>query len=170
MPRCPNCNYILVLLENRCKYKCAKCSKLYSQKEIDNKEFREWNEKQRELDRELIFKRRIKHKKQNKINIRERKALRGLRLLFRNRRLKLSLEERKLRKIERDLLYREAHREQRILNSKNWFENNKERKYQYFKDYRKKNLERARLLTRIHFWRQKQKQLALKMLEYWLSI
>lgn len=165
MPRCPKCQYILVLLEYRQKYKCAKCSKLFSQIKIDNKGFREWNEKQRELDRELMFKKRMKHKKQNKIDIRERRALRGLRLLFRNRRIKLSKEERKLRKIESDLLYGENHREQRVLNSKIWFENNKERKYQYFKDYRKNNIERARLLTRIHFWRQKQKKLALEMLE-----
>ena len=49
MPRCPNpkCNYQLVLLESKGKYKCALCGKLYSQKEIDFKEFREFNEKER---------------------------------------------------------------------------------------------------------------------------
>lgn len=48
MPRCPNCNYALVLLEHRRKYKCAKCSGLFSQREIDDKEFREQNKKRRE--------------------------------------------------------------------------------------------------------------------------
>ena len=47
MPRCPNCNYKLVLIEHRRKYKCAKCGKLFSQKEIDDKEFRELNNKRR---------------------------------------------------------------------------------------------------------------------------
>ena len=48
MPRCPNCNYSLVLLEHRRKYKCAKCGKLFPQKEIEDKEFREFNKKRRE--------------------------------------------------------------------------------------------------------------------------
>jgi len=48
MPRCPNCFYELVLLEKRRKYKCAKCGKLFPQKEIDDKEFRERNKKRRE--------------------------------------------------------------------------------------------------------------------------
>ncbi|MEK6826445.1 MAG: hypothetical protein AABX08_00885 [Nanoarchaeota archaeon] len=50
MKNCPNCNYELVLLSNRQKYKCALCSKLYSRKYIENREFRIWNKKQRELD------------------------------------------------------------------------------------------------------------------------
>ncbi len=161
MPRCPNCQYILVLLTNRRKYKCAKCGRLFWQSIIDNKEFREWNKEQRKKDKQPT----IKEKKQRSKTFQEKRALRSLRLLLKEHKEKLSPEERRLRKIEHDLLYREAHREQRILNSKRWFENNKERKLQYFKDYRKKNIERARLLTRIHFWRQKQKQLALEMLK-----
>ena len=48
---CPNCSYPkLVLLSNRRKYKCAKCSRLFFQKEIESKEFRIWNKKQKELD------------------------------------------------------------------------------------------------------------------------
>ncbi len=47
MPRCPNCNYLLVLLEHRRKYKCAKCGKLFPQREIEDKEFREFNKKRR---------------------------------------------------------------------------------------------------------------------------
>ncbi len=45
------CSYPkLVLLSNRRKYKCAKCSRLFFQKEIEAKEFRTWNHKQKELD------------------------------------------------------------------------------------------------------------------------
>ena len=52
MPNCPNCSYDLVLLSHRLKYKCSLCSKIYSQKEVELKSFQEWNQKQRELDRE----------------------------------------------------------------------------------------------------------------------
>lgn len=50
MTSCPNCSYKLVLLSNRMKYKCALCSRLYSQKYIENMVFREWNKRQKELD------------------------------------------------------------------------------------------------------------------------
>ena len=48
MPKCPNCDYLLVLLEHRRKYKCAKCGRLFLQQKVDSKEFREWNKKRRE--------------------------------------------------------------------------------------------------------------------------
>ena len=50
MVQCPNCSYELVLLDRRLKYKCALCSRLYPQKWIENKEFREWNQRQKLLD------------------------------------------------------------------------------------------------------------------------
>ncbi|MEK6820238.1 MAG: hypothetical protein AABX71_00830, partial [Nanoarchaeota archaeon] len=49
--RCPNCSYMLVLLERRRKFKCAKCSRLYYRKEIEDQDFREWNLKQRTEDK-----------------------------------------------------------------------------------------------------------------------
>ena len=54
MPRCLKCGYLLVLLPKRNKYKCAKCGKLYLQKDVENKEFREWNKERREIDKETI--------------------------------------------------------------------------------------------------------------------
>lgn len=66
MPRCPNCNYSLVLFEHRRKYKCAKCGRLFPQQEIENKEFVDWNRKRRQEDKEKIEKERqelIKSKK-----------------------------------------------------------------------------------------------------------
>ena len=58
MARCPKCSYQLVLLFNRSKYKCALCSKLYPQKEIENKEFRRFNEGKRLSDVEDYQKQR----------------------------------------------------------------------------------------------------------------
>lgn len=73
--RCPNCSYKLVFLENRLKYKCAKCSKLFPQKLIENIEFRRWNEFQRGLDKENLkpikevrFKLSEEEKRQKRIN------------------------------------------------------------------------------------------------------
>ena len=59
MPTCPNCSYNLVLLQHRNKYKCALCSRLFPQKEIDEREFRDRNKRQRILDIE-DYKREIK--------------------------------------------------------------------------------------------------------------
>lgn len=56
MPRCPKCNYILVLLEKRRKYKCAKCGNLYFKKIIEDAEFKESNKKQRQIDRKEYIK------------------------------------------------------------------------------------------------------------------
>ena len=68
MPRCPNCFYELVLLEHKRKYKCAKCGRLFPQKEIDDKEFREWNKKEKDKLWRKIYKRRISKKEARKRN------------------------------------------------------------------------------------------------------
>ena len=49
MSLCLHCSYELVLL-SRNRYKCSLCSKLFPQKQIENKTFKIWNQKQRELD------------------------------------------------------------------------------------------------------------------------
>ncbi|MBI2106561.1 hypothetical protein HYT57_01120 [Candidatus Woesearchaeota archaeon] len=54
MARCIKCNYLLVLLPKRNKYKCPRCSSLFPEKEIDNKEFRIYNQRQRDIDREEL--------------------------------------------------------------------------------------------------------------------
>ena len=60
MSRCPNCSYKLVLLSNRPKYKCALCSKLYAIKEIELKDFLEFNKNQRVSDIDFHEKETIK--------------------------------------------------------------------------------------------------------------
>ena len=76
MARCIKCSYLLVLLPKRNKYKCSKCGSLFPQREIDNKEFREWDKRQRLLDLEKIKqekKPRIKRKPRIKLSEEERK-------------------------------------------------------------------------------------------------
>ena len=58
--QCPNCNYSLVLLSSRFKYKCSLCNKLFFQKEIDDKTFRQWNFLQRKTDKENLQRKRIR--------------------------------------------------------------------------------------------------------------
>ena len=62
MSRCPNCNYELVLLEHRRKYKCAKCSKLFSHIEIETKEFSQLNKRERQKEKEEAEKQKKKDK------------------------------------------------------------------------------------------------------------
>src|SRR3989344_8260430 len=76
MPRCPNCSYKLVLLSSRPKYKCALCSKLYHKKEIEVKEFQEFNKRRRIEDAERFE----KEYKEHLARIKEVKK--SLRLLF----------------------------------------------------------------------------------------
>jgi hypothetical protein len=63
MPKCPNCFYELTLLERRRKYKCSKCSRLFPQQEIDNKEFIEFNKREKQKDKEEL-ENEIKQKKE----------------------------------------------------------------------------------------------------------
>ncbi len=72
--RCPNCNYTLVLLPKRAKYKCPKCSRLYTQKEIELKDFVDFNKRERKNDKEALTEKSGKQKpltdfekKQNKL-------------------------------------------------------------------------------------------------------
>ena len=70
MPRCPNCNYLLVLLEHRRKYKCAKCGKLFPQKEIDDAEYLKEFRKVREEARKQAARERDKsYREENKEKI-----------------------------------------------------------------------------------------------------
>lgn len=76
MIRCPNCNYPLVLLSHRQKYKCAKCSKIYPQKQIEVEEFRKNNERQRQIDKENYNQSKTQEK------IQQKQLSRNFRFLF----------------------------------------------------------------------------------------
>jgi len=136
MPRCPNCGYILVLLEKRRKYKCAKCSNLYPQTFIDNEEFRNWNKLQKELD------------KQN----------------LRRKRPKLTEEQKRERRNEYAKLWKSAHKEKVNPRNRELYQINKEHIGTLHKELRLKDMGRTRTLWKIGFWRDQQKKLAVKRL------
>ena len=138
-PRCPNCNYILVLLSNRRKYKCSKCSRLFPQGEIDAREFRRCNERQRQQDIENLE--------------------------IKNRKPKLTEEERKQKDREYRTLYYEKNKDKIKNYVREWRNNNKERRNRSVKEYRSKTIEQARLRDRLGRLRQMQKELALQKLK-----
>ena len=171
MPTCPNCGYELVLLF-RPKYKCSLCSKLFPQKQIENCNFRNWNKKQKELDLHNLE----LEEKQIKGILNENKILRAFRLLFRNKkpRIKLTSEEKELRKknyakwyyhkfkeklLEQDDKWRESNQERISLTCKNWLTKNKDKRTKFLKAYRTKNLSLEQQKLRLSHWRRKQKAL-----------
>ncbi|MFH1592728.1 MAG: hypothetical protein ABIB47_05165 [Candidatus Woesearchaeota archaeon] len=135
MPTCPNCSYVLVLLERRLKYKCAKCSRLFPQKQVEAISFRIWNQKQREIDLHTL-------------------KLEGLK----KKRPRLSAEEKRAR----NRLYH-ANNSSKIneLKRTRWRANKEEINLKR-RLKRSNNRELTRLLNRIEYFRTGQKELALQ--------
>lgn len=146
MPRCPNCSYILVLLEKRSKYKCAKCGRLFPQKEIENKEFREWNEEQREKNKEDFD-------KQLKLR---RKSLKP--------RKKIDPKEKQKRLREYRLAYYQKNKAKILAYKKKWRKMTKTRNNQTRRVYRQNHKNMVKIWSRIHYWRQMQRNLAIEYL------
>jgi hypothetical protein len=139
MARCLNCGFSLVLLSNRRKYKCAKCSKLFNQKEIDGKEFIVWNKAQNELDKETS-KQEFEKEWEDLKKVKEQ-----IELLFNGSSKKNDVEiinlKTRLRRKENLELYR---RKEKI--------------------WRNKNPKMLKTYWRIHYYRKKQKELTLHYL------
>lgn len=138
MATCPKCSYSLVLLEHRNKYKCALCNRLYSQKEIDDKEFKEKNKRQRTLDVE-DYERELK---------KERAQLRTIRKYMKHLFNGLPMSSKGYHQKNKDKI-KQKHKEWRLKN--------KERIIQKCKEYRLKNREKD--LKRKQEYYQKNKQI-----------
>jgi len=121
-----------VLLLRRNKYKCALCGKLWKQRFIDDKNFREWNQKQRlELKRQnfLEYKREYS-KAYNALHPRPKKT-----------KVKLSDEEKKQRSKESQKKYYQLHKDIKRKSSSNWERQNKEYRNEYHRKLREKQLQ-----------------------------
>ena len=152
MPICPNCSYKLVLLSSRLKYKCSLCSKLFSQKEIDNKKFREWNKFQRQLDLETL-------KLKNKVRLTKEEKLQKARKYN-----KIWREKNKIlyNKIKRNYWNRKSEQ----LNAKRRERYNiiKEQILNYQKRWQQNNSYNYIIKRRLADLREQQKQIALKII------
>jgi len=151
MSQCPNCNYKLVFLEKRLRYKCAKCSRVFLQKFIENNDFQNWNKHRRELDKHNLNL-EIKQRKRPRLSPEERKL-----------RAKESAKNWRINNIEKCRKYSRKHYEEnkdKILSQKKIYrQKTKEKQYKWRKQYRDKLIQRTRLLGRIHHWRRQQAKL-----------
>lgn len=161
MARCTKCNYLLVLLPKRNKYKCAKCSSLFPEREIDNREFRNYNQRQKEFDKEAL---ELEIKQQKEDGLRKRLE-RQKKLSAKEKRPKLTEEERNQKKREYDRKYYYQHRDDKILQKKLWRQKNNKHYKEWKKQHRLNQIEKIRQQDRIQFWRKQQKVLALQRLE-----
>jgi len=167
--RCPNCAYLLVLLENRRKYKCASCGKLFLQKEIEEQSFRRWNKKMKELDKHNL---KLENKKP-KLSPEEKR----LRVNEFNRKWRLNNPE-KCRKYYKK--YYTKNKEKWLKKNGQYYESNKEKIAQQRKiykslrreaikkrreEYKEKFPEKVRLLNRIGYYRMMQGRLVVGELE-----
>lgn len=154
MPRCLTCSYELVFLEERLRYKCAKCGRAFLQKFIENQAFRVWNDQLRSFGmRELMSEiGRMEEEKQKKRELIEfNKINRALRLLFAGpprKRVSVTPEERKIREREHSQKWRENNPEKVKITKKRYFEDHRPQTYAYLKAWRMSNLGKSRLKQR----------------------
>lgn len=193
--KCQKCNYDLVLLPNRGKYKCALCSKLYFKKEAESKEFRILNQKQRELDEfntdvelnqrlnefkatkkalKLLFKvserAKSNHRKDYYLRNKERIKLSKKEYYQKNKdkitqNVKAYQELNKEKKLDYDKVYYIHNKNKRNLNKKIWISKNKDWYKEWKKNYRLKQIEEKRQMEMIAYYRKRQKVLTLDYLK-----
>lgn len=174
MPRCPNCSYILVLLEKRAKYKCAKCGKLFLQKEIDDKEFREYNKREKEKEKDdfqknlKLRRKRLKPRRNIQSQAIKQKKLHEyqIRHYQENKDLYKKINALNYIKHKNSILNKARERyklntEAILKRNKNWRLNNLGKVKLSKEKYRKINIEETRLNQRIIDWRQAQRGLIL---------
>lgn len=144
MPQCPNCSYLLVFLSNRLKYKCAKCGRLFLQKSTENRHFKVWNTTQRKIDK-------------HNINIKQK------RIKLTPEQKKLKIKQWKLDNIDKCREYNRKHyednRDKILAKKKIYRQLAKDNHNKWRKRYRKKLIQRTRLLARIQYWRVQQAKL-----------
>jgi len=160
--RCLNCNYLLVLLERRRKFKCAKCGRLFLQKSIEDKSFRRWNAKQRELDEHNLKLEKRELKQRTKLSPEERE----LKAKESNKKWRLNNKE-KCRELSEKSYYK--NRNKILSNKKIYRQLSKDKNNNWRKEYRKKNVDKTRILGRIHYFRRQQSKLALNYLKQGIS-
>ncbi len=134
MTVCPKCSYALVLLPKRRRYKCAKCSSLYLEKFIDSREFRRFNQIQRDLTREeaeIESKRRFEE------------AWNACKLVNKPQRQKLIEEEKKQKRKE----YYQKTKERILRHAKEYYQKNKEKVFEKNRTWAQNNIEKARKIS-----------------------
>tara|TARA_Y100000310_G_scaffold341355_1_gene440231 strand:+ start:307 stop:852 length:546 start_codon:yes stop_codon:yes gene_type:complete len=156
MPKCPNCFYELVLLEHRRKYKCPKCGKLFFQKDIENKEFVEWNKRERKKDKKVF---NGKPQKQKRLTEFEKKQ--RARACFKKWYEKNKDKVYEYYKKNRNKIIQQKREYRKRLSEQRRKLDNEKRKA-----LRWQNIEDTRVNLRIEYWKRRQKALALQIFEF----
>ena len=160
MAVCPKCGYSLVLLPKRLRFKCAKCGGLYLQKPIDDREFRRWNEKQREFTRE-------------EAEIESKRMFEEIWEVFKNankpERPKLTEEEKRQKQKEHRKRYYQSNREGILRHTKEYYQQNKERIFEKNRIWARNNIEKARRISMEYYYRNKKYLDAKRNKRYWLK-
>lgn len=145
MSRCLKCNYELTFLEKRHKYKCAKCSSLFTEEEIKLIEFKKYNITERAKEKKATKKetRKELNKKYVKTNPDYHK--------------KYHLKNKEIRN-QRSKAYYYKHKEELLVKRREKYKNGEQNESR--KNRRKSNMETTRLNGRIEYWKRKQKILA----------
>ena len=167
MPRCPNCSYMLVLLKERNRYKCAKCSGLFSQKKIEDKDFREQNRRifmqEMRTVHPMMYRRReftknhLEKIKEYYKRYRERKRL-GLIM----KRIPSTEEERRKKTNVYAIRYYHKNKEKISRKNKEWRRKNVDK----VKEYNKKRIELSRLANRKYYKNNRNKVLVMRRRYY----
>jgi len=153
MSRCLKCNYELTFLEKRHKYKCSKCSSLFTEEEIKLEEFKKYNKAERDREKEEVEKQ--------------------IQILIKNSNSKLTEAEKIQRRKEMLRKYHEEHREEHSRRGRKYWAKHRERILLKRKDTAKKekqnevrrlrrkdNIELTRVNGRIEYWKRRQKVMA----------
>jgi hypothetical protein len=161
--RCPSCNYSLVLLEKRRKYRCPRCSRLYSQKEIELKDFVDFNKRERKKDKEDLNEKKDKQKPLSEFEKNQRRMDYNKKWMEDNQE---KIKEYKLKNKQACQKYYERNKEKFLIKNRKYRKENGQAIKQRRKNRRLRNIEEMRTLTRIGSLRLKQKQLAQQFFEF----
>jgi hypothetical protein len=159
MHRCLKCNYQLVFLEKRHKYKCAKCSSLFTEEEIKLEEFKKYNKEKREEEEVRIEEEgKEERKAERKRRLNERR-LNGRKLKTDNPNYGKEYYQKNKERITKQLReYYIEHREEISKSRREKYSANKENETRKIR--RNKNIETTRINGRIEYWKRKQKIMA----------
>lgn len=181
MAVCPKCSFALVLLPKRGRYKCAKCSGLYPETFIDNREFQRWNEKQREFTREELERefeqfwdayknlckpeklkqqkpvkeKRPKLTEEEKIQKRKEYYLRNKEKILERNRVWAEKNKDRVRECKRG--YKQVNRDKLRVNWREWYQKNKEREREKIRQRKAKNIGRYNEIQKNYRLRKKRR-------------
>jgi len=154
MPKCTNCSYTLNLHPTSRRYKCSKCKNIFPQREIDEKEFHEFNKKERQKMLTQMFRETLGNRYTTASD-----DGKGIREWARQQSKKAI--EKKEKETEKYAEYYDKNKE-RILARRRYLYKSGQVFKNEIKPSKSHTVDEIKVINRIKQWRNKQKLLALK--------